>query len=73
MKAEELIKEYKKENMIWNRNKFAPRNSMGCSEYWYYPEYCVYNAFSEEQLMGMSEKEIENLLHLAEVVGEALY
>ena len=73
MTGEELIKGYKSDNRIWNNGKKASRNSMGCSEYWYYDESAVCNTFAEEELLGMSEKEIDNLLRLANSIGEALY
>lgn len=73
MTGEELIKGYKSDNRIWNNRKKAPRNIMGCSEYWYYDEYAIYHTFSEEEILGMSEKEIDNLLRLANSIGEALY
>lgn len=73
MTGKELIEGYKKPEMIWNKCEKAPRNSMGCSEYWYYPEYCVYNSFSENKLLKMTDEEVNNLLHLAETIGNALY
>ena len=54
MTGEELIKGYKSDNRIWNNGKKTPRNSMGCSEYWYYDEYAIYHTFSEEEILGMS-------------------
>ena len=73
MTGEELIKNYKSDNRIWNKREKTPCNSMGCSEYWYYDEYAICNTFSEEEILGMSEKEIDNLLRLANSIGEALY
>ena len=73
MTGEELIKGYKSDDRIWNKGGKAPINSMGCSEYWYYDEYAIYNTFSEEEILRMSEKEIDNLLRLANSIGEALY
>ena len=73
MTGKELIENYKSDNRIWNKGEKAPRNSMGCSEYWYYDEYAICRTFSEEEILGMSEKEIDNLLRLANSIGEALY
>lgn len=73
MTGEELIEDYKRDDRIWNNGKKAPRNLMGCSEYWYYDEYAIYHTFSEEEILGMTEKEIDNLLRLANSIGEALY
>ena len=73
MTGEELIKGYKSDDRIWNNGKKTLRNSIGCFEYWYYDEYAICNTFSEEEILGMSEKEIDNLLRLANSIGEALY
>ena len=73
MTGKELIEEYKKPEMIWNSGNKAPRNSMGCSEYWYYPEYSICKTFEEYEIRNMSEKEIDHLLKLAGTIGEALY
>lgn len=69
MTGEELIKGYKSDDRIWNNGKRAPRSS----EYWYYEEYAICRTFSEEEILGMTEKEIDNLLKLANSIGEALY
>lgn len=73
MTGKELIEEYKKPEMIWNSGNKTSRNSMGCSEYWYYDIYSIYNSFTEEELLEMSEKEIDHLLKLARSIGDALY
>lgn len=73
MKGKELIEGYKSDNRIWNNGKKTPRNSMGCSEYWYYDEYAIYNTFSEEEILNMSEREIELLTRLGSKMSEALY
>lgn len=72
MTGEELIKGYKSDDHIWNNRKKALRNSMGCSEYWYYDEYAICRTFSEEEILGMSEKEIDNLVRLANSISEVL-
>lgn len=73
MTGNELIEIYESPEMIWNKNEKIPRNSMGCSEYWYYPEYSICKTFTEEELRNMSEKEINNLMKLAEKISEGLY
>lgn len=49
------------------------RNRMGCSEDWYNKYYSVAQTFTDEELESMSEKEIDNLLKLAQNISEALY
>jgi hypothetical protein len=49
------------------------RNSMGCSENWYNAYYAIKETFTIDEIKNMSEKEIENLVKLAEAIGEALY
>lgn len=73
MTAEELIKEYKNPTYPWNKEGRTPLNSMGCNEYWYYPEYSICQTFSEEELLEMDEKEINDLIKLAMTIGEGLY
>ena len=49
------------------------RNSMGCSEYCYNPYYAMKETFTKEEIANMSDKEINNLIKLAENIMEALY
>ena len=49
------------------------RNSMGCSENWYNAYYAIKETFTIDEIKNMSEKEIENLVKLADNIGEALY
>ena len=49
------------------------RNSMGCSENWYNPYYAMKETFTEEEIVNMSDSEINNLIKLAENIMEALY
>ena len=49
------------------------RNSMGCSENWYNPYYAMKETFTKEEIENMSDKEIDNLIKLAENIMEALY
>lgn len=48
-------------------------NSMGCSEAWYDPFYCMQQTFSEGQLAAMTEQELNNLYTLATVMSDAFY
>lgn len=49
------------------------RNSMGCSENWYNAYYAIKETFTIDEIKNMSAKEIENLVKLADNIGEALY
>ena len=49
------------------------RNRMGCSENWYNAYYAIGNTFSIDEIQSMSDKEIENLVKLADEIGMALY
>ena len=48
-------------------------NRMGCSENWYNPYYAIKETFSIDEIQSMSDKEIENLVKLADEIGMALY
>ena len=65
-----------KENLmayINNPKTTNARNSMGCSENWYNPYYAIKETFSIDEIQSMNNKEIENLVRLADEVGMALY
>jgi hypothetical protein len=49
------------------------RNSMGCFENWYSPYYAMKMAFGMEALEEMGEAELNNLVRLAETIGDGLY
>ena len=49
------------------------RNSMGCSENWYNPYYAMKETFTKEEIDNMPDKEIDNLIKMAENIMEALY
>lgn len=49
------------------------RNRMGCSENWYNAYYAIKETFSIDEIQSMSDKEINNLVKLADEVGMALY
>ena len=46
---------------------------MGCSENWYSPYYAMKETFTKEEIENMSDREINNLIKLAENIMEALY
>lgn len=49
------------------------RNRMGCSENWYNAYYAIKETFSIDEIIHMTDKEIENLVKLADEIGMALY
>ena len=49
------------------------RNRMGCSENWYNAYYAIKETFSIDEIEHMTNKEIENLVKLADEIGLALY
>lgn len=49
------------------------RNSMCCNESWYNAYYAIKETFSIGEIQSMSDKEIENLVKLANEIGLALY
>ena len=68
MTAKELIDRYK--SLDWSN---PAHNSMGCSENWYDSYYAICDTFSQEELLVMEEKEIDDLIKLADRMAEALY
>lgn len=49
------------------------RNRMGCSENWYNAYYAIKETFSIDEIQSMSDKEIDNLVKLANEIGMELY
>lgn len=49
------------------------RNRMGCSENWYNAYYAIKETFSIDEIERMTDKEVENLVKLADEIGMALY
>lgn len=49
------------------------RNRMGCSENWYNPYYAIKQTFSTEEMQNMTDKEVDNLVRLADEIGMNLY
>lgn len=68
MSEKEKLMEY-----INNPTVTDTRNSMGCSENWYIAYYAIKETFSIDEIKSMSDKEIENLVRLADEIGTALY
>ena len=57
-----------------NNNKETPfLNRMGCSENWYNPVYAIKRTFTIEEIKNMTEKEIQNLLKLANNIQDGLF
>ena len=68
MTAKELIDQFK--SIDWSNPQ---HNLMGCSENWYNAYYAICKTFSEEELLKMEEKEVDDLIRLADRMGEAFY
>lgn len=45
----------------------------GCSENWHNPYYAMKETFTKEEIENIPDKEINNLIKLAENIMEALY
>jgi lysyl-tRNA synthetase class I len=57
-----------------NNNKETPlKNRMGCSENWYDPVYAMKRTFTIEEIKNMTEKEIQDLLKLANNIQDGLF
>ena len=67
MTKEEII------NGIKNVGTTTARNSMGCSENWYNSYYAIKMTFTMEEIESISEKELNNLVKLADNIEENLY
>jgi hypothetical protein len=67
MTKEEII------NGIKNVGTTTARNSMGCSENWYNYFYAIKMTFTMEEIESMSEKELNNLVKLADNIADGLY
>lgn len=66
----------KKEEILTNIKNIKPReghNSMGASENWYNPYYMISECFPFEELENMQEKELQNLVKLAELASDVFY
>lgn len=68
MSEKEKLMEYINEPVVTDA-----RNRMGCSENWYNAYYAIKETFSIDEIQSMSDKEIENLVKLADEIGMALY
>lgn len=49
------------------------RNSMGCSENWYNSYYSITKTFTKEEIINMSDQEIDCLVKLADNIAENLF
>lgn len=67
MNKEELLKKIKEADFV------RGRNSMGCMECFYNSYYTMKTVFEESELNEMSEKELNNLIKLADFLSEAFY
>lgn len=67
---------FTKEQLLKYCNTAKPipgRNSMGCSESWYDPFFCIQQFFTEDERNAMSEEELNHLYRLADQMSQALY
>lgn len=67
MTKEELLKKIEDYEETKNLNR------MGCSENWYDPVYAIKRTFTLGEIKKMSEKEINNLIKLANNISEGLW
>lgn len=49
------------------------KNRMGCSKCWYDPYYAISQTFTADEVDKIDDKELEDLIKLAEEIQEALY
>ena len=68
MTEKEKLLEYINKPMVTDA-----RNRMGCSENWYNAYYAIKETFSIDEIIRMTDKEVENLVKLADEIGMALY
>ena len=67
MTKEELLKKIEDYEETKNLNR------MGCSENWYNPVYAIKQTFTLDEIKKMSEKEINNLIKLANNISDGLW
>lgn len=67
MTKEELLKKIEDYEETKNLNR------MGCSENWYNPVYAIKRTFTLDEIKKMSEKEINNLIKLANNISDGLW
>lgn len=72
-KEECITEKQKLIDYINNPELTTARNRMGCSENWYNPYYAIMNTFNKETILKMTDKEIVNLVALANNIGEAFW
>lgn len=62
-----------REKLLNEETLTTARNSMGCSENWYDPYFSIRHTFSKDEIEKMSDKEISDLIRLANNIEEGLY
>lgn len=67
MKPQELLKN------IENLTNTTRRNSMGCSENWYNSYYAISQTFTKEEIENMTEREVDYLIRLGDMLADAFY
>ena len=67
MSKEEILENIK------NVQSTNAMNLMGCNESWYNAYYAIKETFSMDEIEQMSEKELNDLIRLAEALGDAFY
>lgn len=67
MSKEEILKSIKEVQPI------KGYNSMGVSESFYNPYYLISQCFSYEELETMAEKELHNMIKLAQFASDSFY
>lgn len=58
---------------IKNVKVTTARNSMGCSENWYNYFWAISQTFTMEEIEAMTEKELNDLVKLANNIADGLY
>lgn len=58
---------------IKNVKVTTARNSMGCSENWYNSFWAISQTFTMEEIEAMTEKELNDLVKLANNIADGLY
>lgn len=58
---------------IKNVKVTTARNSMGCSENWYNWFWAISQTFTMEEIEAMTEKELNDLVKLANNIADGLY
>ena len=70
MKKEDILQNIKS---CFEQKQSNSSNSMGVSESYYNPYYLTGKCFKEEELLKFSQKELNNLIKLADFASESFY